>query len=465
MSTGALERELRRLYGSAVIAAHLPGQTRAPYAPRTTIVARRDRRVRETVRLAARTVPFYRDWFARSGVDPHAIRSADDLARLPVLDRELERARPDLFLSDARRARGALRFATSGSTGTPLHVAHDPISLLANIPWGERERAPVNRICGSFRPKELYVGYETSTFKKVTAFYAEAARLPVAPKRRFVPLDTPADEIAALFDSERPDVLVGYGGWLDLFFRTVEARGLTLRPPKMVMYMGEALPHGARAFIEERFGVPVLSRYNAVESFKIGFFCERRTGFHLHEDLCHVRIVGDDGRDLPAGTPGRVLISNLVNRATVLLNHPIGDVAALATEPCPCGRTLRLLTELEGRVEDALTLDDGRFVHPRSVWQALKDDADVLQYQLVQTEPRRFVLSLTTLDDDAFVRARERAATRLARLLAPDPLLEVVRAAPRTQDGTVKFRAVASLLPRSRRDSGPRDETSAPTAR
>lgn len=448
MTTGALSRELRRLYGSAVIAAHLPGQTRAPYAARTKIEAERDRRVRATVLYAARSVPFYRDWFARSGVDPRAIRGAEDLARLPILDRDLERARPDLFLADARRARGALSFATSGSTGTPLHVSHDRVSLLANIPWGERERAPVNRVCGSFRPKELYVGYETSTFKKVTAFYAEAARLPVAPKRRFVPLDTPVEEIAALFESERPDVLVGYGGWLDLFFRTVTARGLSLRPPKMVMYMGEALPHGARAFIEERFGVPVLSRYNAVESFKIGFFCEQRTGFHLHEDLCHVRIVGDDGRDLPAGTPGRVLVSNLVNRATVLLNHPIGDVAALATQPCPCGRTLRLLTELEGRVEDAIALDDGRFVHPRSVWQALKDDADVLQYQLVQTEPRRFVLHLATLDDAAFARARERARTKLARLLAPDPVIDVERAAARDQDGPVKFRAVASRLSR-----------------
>ena len=449
MSAGSLAGELRRLYGSAVIAAHLPGQVRAPYAPRATVAARRDRRLRDTVLYAARHVPFYRDWFARSGVDPRSIRTADDLARLPILDRDLERARPDLFLAGARRARGALAFATSGSTGTPLRVAHDRISLLANIPWGERERAPVNAICGSFRPKELYVGYETSTFKKVTAFYAAAARLPVAPRRRFVPLDTPAEEIAALFESERPDVLVGYGGWLDLFFRTVTARGIALRPPKMVMYMGEALPHGARAFIEERFGVPVLSRYNAVESFKIGFFCERRTGFHLHEDLCHVRVVGDDGRDLPPGTPGRVLVSNLVNRATVLLNHPIGDVAALASEPCSCGRTLRLLTELEGRVEDAIALDDGRFVHPRSVWQALKDDVDVLQYQLVQVEPRRFVLRLATLDDAAFARARERALARLAPLLAPDPSIDVERATPRTQDGPVKFRAVASLASRT----------------
>ncbi len=124
------------------------------------------------------------------------------------------------------------------------------------------------------------------------AFYEENTLLPVRPRRSFVSLLEPIEKIAAIANAERPDVLVGYGGWIDLFFKTIAARGIDLRPPKMVMYMGEALPHGAREYIERRFGIPVLSRYNAVEAFKIGFFCEHRTGFHIHEDLCHVRIVG-----------------------------------------------------------------------------------------------------------------------------------------------------------------------------
>lgn len=439
-----IRQQARRLYGSAILLAYLPGQTRVPFLPRERLVERRDRAVRRTVRYAARAVPFYRDFFATAGIDPRTIRGADDLVRLPVLDKELVRTRPDLFLADAPAARGALSFATSGSTGIPVHVAHDRRSLLANIPFGERERAPVNQLCGSFRPKELYVGYETSTFKKVTAFYAEAARLPVAPKRRFVSLLAPIEEIAAIANAERPDVLVGYGGWLDLFFKSIAVRGIALRPPKMVMYMGEALPHGARAHIENGFGIPVLSRYNAVESFKIGYFCERRTGFHVHEDLCHVRILGGDDRDVPPGEPGRIVLSNLVNRATVLLNYPIGDVAALSPDSCPCGRSLRLLTELEGRVEDVLALDDGRFVHPRAVWQLFKDDRDVLQYQLTQHEPRRFALRLTTLDEGAFARARARALPALERLLAPDPTIDVQRGAELARGEGGKFRAVAS---------------------
>jgi phenylacetate-CoA ligase len=308
------------------------------------------------------------------------------------------------------------------------------VSLLANVPYGERERRPVIAgTGGSFRPRELYVGNETSVIKTVTAFY-EANTLFVRPRRRFVSVREPIERVAAMVNDERPDLLTGYGGWIDLFFRTVAARGIELRPPKMVMYMAEALPHGTRELIEGDFGVPVMSRYSAAEAFKIGFYCEERTGFHLHEDLCHVRVEN-----------GQLVLSNLVNRATVLLNYPIGDVGTISEEPCPCGRTFRLLSELEGRVEDVLPLADGRFVHPRAVWQVFMNDTDVLQYQLVQHEPRRFSLELATVDDDAYRRAAERALPELRELLRPDPQIEVSRRERLEQRAGGKFRPVASL--------------------
>lgn len=429
-----------------MIAANVRGQRRTPFLPRDRLEAVRDKRIRRTVAYAAKTVPYYREWFARAGIDPREIRDAADLDQLPVLDRELVRANPRLFVAETAVSRNPLSFLTSGSTGTPIEIYHDRRSLLLNIPYGERERAPVIEICGgSFRPKELYVGYETSTFKKVNAFYLESTFLPVRPRRRIVSVLEPAEAVAGIANAERPDVLVGYGGWIDLFFRTVAARGIDLHPPKLVIYMGEALPPGARAFIEHEFGIPVLSRYNAVEAFKIGFFCEHRTGFHLHEDVCHVRIARPDGQTAAPGEQGRVVISNLVNRASVLLNYPIGDLASMPQEGCPCGRTLKLLSELEGRVEDILPLADGRFVHPRAVWEVFKADRAVLQYQLTQHEPERFELTLTTLDEPAFQQSLARALPELERLLGRGAVIDVNRRSELDRRSDGKFRAVASL--------------------
>jgi phenylacetate-CoA ligase len=436
----------RKLYGNAVVAALLPGQRRVPFLPREKIEAIRDRRVRGIVSYAAKTVPHYRELFAREGIDPREIRSAADLDRLPLLDKAQLRAEPERFVAEARRARGAVLFTTSGSTGTPTKIFQDRRMLLANLAFGEREREPMIRLCGgSLRPKELHVSNERSAMKTVTAFYEANTLLPVRPRRRFVsPLD-PIEEIAARMNAERPDILSAWGAFIGLFFKTVSARGIELHPPKLATYGGETLPPGAREQIEGEFGVPVLSRYTAAEAFKIGFMCDRRTGFHLNEDLCHVRIVGRDGEAVATGAEGEVVISNLYNRATVLLNYRLGDVAAMSDETCPCGRTLKLMTELQGRLEDILTLPGGRFVHPRAVWGALNANPHILQYQLVQHEPRRFELKLATVDEQAFESGRELAVAELERVLGPDATIAASRRGKLDDGGRGKFRPVVAL--------------------
>ena len=100
----------------------------------------------------------------------------------------------------------------------------------------------------------------------------------------------------------------------------------------MIAFSSDAMTPEGRALIQERFGIPVLGRYGAIEALKIGYTCEAEVGYHLHEDLCHVRIVDDE-----------VVLSNLVNRGTILLNYRLGDIASRLEEPCPCGRSFRRL--------------------------------------------------------------------------------------------------------------------------
>lgn len=411
---------MRRVRGSLVVLANLRGQKRAPFLARARIEAMRDARLRRIVAHAASTVPYYRDLLAREGIDPREIRSAQDLIRLPLLDSGTVRADPERFLSRSRRARHSLALTSSGLRGQPLELRHDQRSLLANIAFGERERAPVIELCGgSFRPRELHIGYETSNFRQVTGFYAGSTRLP-APRRESLAMTAPFEEIVATVNRVRPDLLTAYGGFLDVFLRTVIARGMDLHAPKVVMYVGETLPAERREWIERELGAAVMSRYCAVEAFKIGYFCPARTGFHLHDDLCHVRVVRADGSDAASGEPGEIVISNLVNHASVLLNYRMGDIAALGATACPCGRRHRLMSEVEGRLEDMLPLASGEHLHPRGVWSVFKEDARVLQYQLVQHDLRRFELKLVTVDEHAFAASRDRAIGQLRPLLGAD---------------------------------------------
>ena len=437
---------IRKIHGTAVIAASLRNQKLIPYWPKRRLEEIRDRRIRDMVQYAARVVPYYRDMFARERIDPRDIKTATDLDRLPIVSRETVRANPSGFLSEANDSRGALSFKTSGSTGTPSEISHDRRSLLANVAFGERERDPIVRHCRSFRPKELYVGYETSTFKKVIKFYNDSVLMPVRPHRTFVHLQEPIETVAATLNKERPEILVGYGGWIDLFFRSIAALRIEIHPPKLVLYMGEALPHGARSFIEQNYGIPVWSRYNAVEAFKIGYYCEQQSGFHIHEDLCRLRIVDPGGRDVQPGVQGEIVISNLINKATVLLNYSIGDLAAAVESDCPCGRSFKRISELEGRVEDVLPLSDGRFIHPRSIWEVFKRDPELLQYQIVQQDWNRFELVLVTVDAESYQRVLARILPGLKSLLGREPVIRAEFRSGSNRIPGMKFRAVVSKI-------------------
>ena len=435
---------LRRARGNAIVLAHLRGQRRAPYLPPEKLAARRDARLRRLVAYAAGTVPYWSEFFRDRGIDPRDVRSVADLARLPLLDKAAVRADPSRLVSNSRTGRRSVAFLTSGTTASPLIVHHDESSLLANIAFGERERAVVARACGrEFGYREAAITYGGATLRRVWEFYRTHTFVPVRPTRLELSVEARLDVVVGALNDFRPDVLVGYGSYLETLFRVVAARGLRLYRPRVVFYGADAMTEPGRRLIEDEFGAVVLAQYNAVEAFKIGFGCEAGQGYHLHEDLCWVSLVDGAGRPVPDGQPGEIVLTNLVNRGTVLLNYRLGDVGVRATSPCACGRTLPRLAELRGRVGEVLVLPGGRLVHPSAVWGVFRQTSDVLRYQLVQEEPTRFLLRVLATDRAAYDDRIGGILERLRDLLGSvtvepvfDPELEFAKAG--------KFRPVVS---------------------
>ena len=162
------------------------------------------------------------------------------------------------------------------------------------------------------------------------------------------------------------------------------------------------MSESCRELIEGELAIPVVSRYAAGESLKIGFTCEARDGFHLHEDLCVVETVGPDGNPVGDGERGSVVISNLVNRGTVLLRYELGDYGRITSAPCSCGRPARRIVDLEGKRVVNLRLPDGTIVHSRPLWGVIKLADGVRRFQIVQREPARFEVRLVTDERSTF---------------------------------------------------------------
>jgi phenylacetate-CoA ligase len=439
---------MSRLAGMATIARALPGQQRAHFRDREQLLDDRDRRVRETVAYAAEHVPYYRELFASNGMDPREIRAADDLAQLPVVSREEVRSDPQGFRSRDPRVRLGLMLRSSGTTGRPLDLFHDRRTVLLNVAYGERERAVESAFVGKrVRYTRLQLGSAMrENVDRVRGFMQETSFRPLRPRYVRGSLSQVPARVDELIDTLRPEVILGAGSHLETFFRAAAARGGPRHRAKALLYTWDHMSPGGRRLIEETFGIPVISKYSAMECLKVGFTCEVRHGFHLHEDLCHLTIVDREGKRLPDGEPGEILLSNLVNRGSVLLNYRIGDLGRISTERCACGRTTQLLADLEGRTSEYLTKPDGSLAGPYIVTEAVNRIPGVVRFQLVQVATTSFELRLATIDRRAFDEGAA-AAARAVREIISDYDVKAVYVPDVTIEPGKKYRPIVLLPP------------------
>lgn len=435
----------RRIYGSVRVLGMLPDQRRVARIPREAIVRKTDHRIRAAVRYAADTVPYYREMFRAQRIDPQRVCTAADLDQLPIIEKSMVRKAPDLFLSHSATGRRSIAFTTSGTTGEPLTIYHDPGSIVANIAYCEAEKQVAEEILGRRKGvRQLSIIYSTSTLRKIWEIYRKLTFISPPSEQSLSSIESPLDDIITRINRFKPDVLSGYGSHLETLFRYAMVKGITMHLPELVNYGADAMTDVGRKMIQEYYGIPVISRYGAVESFRIGFTCREGAGFHIRSDLCHLRIVDEDDRNLPAGKAGQIIISNLVNRGSVLLNYRLGDIGTLSKTLCPCGRSLPLLTGLDGRVEDILILKKGQIVHPRVIWSVIKKYPEVMRYQLIQHERDRFKLRLVTADRADFDRVSADIIRNLESRLA-DSTVEGVYTDQIDTPTEGKFRPVISL--------------------
>lgn len=286
---------------------------------------------------AYRTVPYYRETLDGLGLRPDDLRTAADLAKLPLIEPGQVQRDPEYFVSSAQPLDRYLKLRSGGSSGAPRTVYHDAAALLRNAAHGERNRSLLTPLLGrSLGYRVTVFAPPFSSYLEVQRFCEERALMPAKARiqRQYLSVLDPPGQNLPLLNDFKPAHVIGYGSYLDMLAAHLDATDAPFHRPRVVTYGGDNLSTAARRVFEQKLGIPVFSAYQAIEAFRIGFECERHAGLHLNIDLSPLRIVDAEGRPLGPGEPGDVVVSNLVNRATVLLNYRLGDVASLLPDPC-----------------------------------------------------------------------------------------------------------------------------------
>jgi phenylacetate-CoA ligase len=436
-----------RLRGTARVLVQGPAQRRAPYRAPERVAAGRRSAVLAAVQHAHAHVPYYRETLRRLGLGPADFRDAGDLARLPVIERAALQADPEYYVSERARLDACAKLQSGGSTGQPVVVYRDPLSIFQATIHAQRLRWLVSRLAGRFRFNEVIFSPPSSSGGTLGRSFRRSSLITpnLRSRRTKLSMMAPPSEHVAALNELRPDVIGSYGSYVEALFVYLEASGEPCHVPKVVMFSADGMSDSARRLITERFGVHVVSAYQSIEAGQAGFECEEHRGFHLNDDFCPVRVVDAEGRDVPEGESGDIVTSDLTNRATMLLNYRLGDVASALPGPCPCGRTLPMLTFLEGRTVEWVRTAAGKLVHPQSARMLLRKEDEVRRYQVVQRAADDFDLALVVApgcDRDELVR---RVAGNFREQFGAGTRVDVrfVDDLPRTPGG--KVRSVVSL--------------------
>ncbi len=425
---------------------------------RADIAALQLQRLRALLLHAGLRVPYYRELFEALDFDPTAVRSVADLERLPLLDKATIRAHTEGLKAEG--ATGLARFNTGGSSGEPLiffigreRVSRDVAAKWrATRWWGVDIGDPEVVVWGS--PIELHAqdrvrGLRDALMRTelLSAFEMSEAKL---------------DHFVARIRARRPRMLFGYPSSLAKIAAHAAARGIRLDDlgVKVVFVTSERLYPEQRAAISRAFGCPVANGYGGRDA---GFIAHECPAGRLHltaEDIV-VEILDPDGRPVPLGQAGEIVVTHLATSDFPFIRYRTGDIGVLSDEACACGRGLPLLAEVQGRSTDFVVAADGTVMHGLALVYILRDLPGVKQFRIVQE-----TLDLTRVElvaDPGQDPVRDSAiVSAFRRRLGPsvEVRIEPVEAIAPERSG--KYRYVQSKV--SARATPPQDPVSATEA-
>jgi phenylacetate-CoA ligase len=425
------------------------GEASIAWLPQEQLEQRQSRRLRAMIRHAWDSVPYYRDWLGGAGAEPEDIRTSEDLKRLPMVDKLALTLEPERFAAAGYEARDGLTLLSSGTSGRRRRFRFDAAALFDALAAGRRQRFVLRNFVGKETAyREAVLNREGSAGAQLRNFWESRGMIPAAvelSRRRFGP-HLPYPELLAGLNEFQPHVVRGIGSHLGAFFRWVAESGRTLVRPRAIVYGADAMTPANRSLIERELRIPVLSTYQAVEALRIGFECEARCGFHISTDQVVVRVVDASGRDVAPGQRGELILSNLTNRAMVVLNYHLGDMVTLGRGPCECGRTLPVIENIDGRLDDLIARPDGTWIHALTLLPQLQAVNGVSQVQIVQEAVEQFTLRVVWAAGGEMDCAG--LTSRMAAVLGPAAQVRVESVPRLEQEPSAKVKTVICRVPR-----------------
>ena len=402
------------------------GQSRADGAPRDSLdpieIASRDEiaalqleRLAWSLRHAYDNVPFYRARFEAAGAHPDDLKSLEDLARFPFLQKSDLRDNYPFGLLAVPRENCVRVHASSGTTGKPTVVAYTARDIET---WSDCVARSIRAAGG--RPGDLiHVAYGYGLFTGGLGAHYGAERLGCT----VVPMSGgQTEKQVQLITDFGADIIMVTPSYMLAIADEFERQGVDMRESalKIGIHGAEPWTESMRQEIETRCGIDAVDIYGLSEVMGPGVAnecIETKDGLTIWEDHFYPEIIDPQtGRPVADGEQGELVWTSLSKEAFPVIRYRSRDLTRLLPGTA---RSMRRMDRITGRSDDMMIIR-GVNVFPTQIEEIIVADERLApHYQLeIRREGALDRLDVLVESSVAFAGAGDAAHDEAARALA-----------------------------------------------
>jgi len=358
-------------------------------------------RLRETVERVYFNVPYYRNKMQESGLGPEAIRTIDDISKLPFTTKPDLRDNYPFGLFAVPMSEIVRVHASSGTTGKPTVVGYTRNDIAT---WSE-VMARTLTAAGANRNDFIQVAYGYGLFTGGLGLHYGGEKIGAS----VIPISggNTMRQIQLMHDFGST-VLACTPSYALYLAEAIQESGINRDDLKLRVGVFGAEPwtENMRREIEEKLRIKAIDIYGLSEVIGPGVAseCPFQEGLHINEDHFYPEIIDPETlKVLPAGSIGELVFTTLTKEGLPLIRYRTRDLTRLTYDKCKCGRTMVRMEKCLGRSDDMLIIR-GVNLFPSQVESVLLEMSEIKPHYLLIVDR---VNNLDTLElkvevDEAF---------------------------------------------------------------
>ena len=327
-----------------------------------------EKRIR-TLMNKAYKIPFYRERFDKAGVKPEDIKTAEDLAKLPILYKSELREWMRELDKDPKYA-SWYHDTTSGSSGEPLMILLSPREkayMMAN--WF---RVMMTAGYNPFKGKTM----SRKSAHSVSAGYDTALQRLGILRRGFLDQYSSEENMIKQVNEYKPDFLYMNKTELMRLCIYCNDHNSKIWRPKYFAPTGEKSDDIARNLFMKILGPGMIDSYGTAEAgaCMVRLFDSRE--YVVHTDSFVVNMQDDEGN---LSLDGNIVVTPLYKTDLPIINYSVGDKG---TSEIRDG--VRFVTSVQGRSNDFFRYESGEVTTFFEIAPIIAHMTDILQIRFIQ---------------------------------------------------------------------------------